>query len=144
MLSVPGAAGPCSPGEQREPRRAKEPGGESGVRGRERGVHRRGEMGCFSRASSMGRAGSPISLSSGSECYNSWFPEVSVSVVNRKGKRAPPTQFPGGRMEGKHYLVWFVPTQTSFLPHLFEFTGAVSISEPPAPDSSLIPVKFST
>lgn len=31
------------------------------------------------------------------------FPEVNLSFVNRKGKEAPPTQFPSGRMEGKRY-----------------------------------------
>lgn len=56
-----------------------------------------------------------------------------LSVVNRKGKTAPPTQFPGGKMEGKCYLVWFMLIQTSLLPHLFKYTWAVSISEPPSP-----------
>lgn len=49
------------------------------------------------------------------------FPEVSLSVVNRKGKKAPPTQFPSGRMEAKRYFVWFMLVQTSLFPHLFEF-----------------------
>lgn len=49
------------------------------------------------------------------------FPEVSLSVVNRKGKKAPPTQFPSGRMEAKRYFVWFMLVQASLFPHLFEF-----------------------
>lgn len=70
---LPGDAWPCSPGGRRDLPRAKDP--RAGRAVREEGNEEftgEGETGHFSRASSMGRAGSPgVSLSSGSGCYSS-------------------------------------------------------------------------
>lgn len=81
------------------------PGGESGAGGRERGIHRRRGDGTFLKSIQHG----PSRISRSLPLLRQWgatarsFPEVNLSFVNRKGKEAPPTQFPSGRMEGKRY-----------------------------------------